>query len=373
MAAKPPVVTPLLSRLPHTGPRSGSPKRPELEGGAEPEADAGHDHFLPVGFGLDDGAGAVHEQGSGYHNQIAGHHRAGDGAEQPGNFGQEGQDDENEADEVPHPQGGYAGDLGEGNDAGMDDNRHGAGDAGQEVADSGAGQGTLHLAEIDGAGVPPGHPLQSDGFAVGLYGDNQAQKEEGRQQGPEGDAEVRRRLQARPALGDADPGGVHYRREVKDAHSGGHNAAGHDADDRRPQAQGRGKAQRKAGDDDQRGQGRQRGGDGLGRRRIVQQAEDHRSQRDGEYHHHRAAYGGRYDAPEDEQPAGDDDLHHCGDDNQGGKGGRAAVGHRRDAEGDGEGGGEHRHGGAGAGGPQRDALAGWSPGPPTATTQRPSK
>ena len=28
MAAKPPVVTPLLSRLPHTGPRSGRPKRP---------------------------------------------------------------------------------------------------------------------------------------------------------------------------------------------------------------------------------------------------------------------------------------------------------------------------------------------------------
>ena len=238
----------------------------------------------------------------------------------------------------------------------MDDNRHGAGDAGQEVADPGAGQGTLHLAEIDGAGIPPGHPLQSDGFAVGLYGNNQAQEEEGRQQGPEGYAEVRRRLQPRPALRHADPGGVQYRREVKDAHSGGHNAAGHDADDRRPQAQGRGKAQRKAGDDDQRGQGRQRGGDGLGRRRIVQQAEDHRSQRDGEYHHHRAAYGGRYDAPEDEQPAGDDDLHHCGDDNQGGKGGRAAVGHRRDAEGDGEGGGEHRHGGAGAGRPQATHL-----------------
>ena len=265
-------------RTPH-GADIGQGEQVKLERRANPKADAGHHHFLAVLLGLDDGARAVHEQRAGDDDQIAGHHGAGDAAEQAGYFGQKGEQNEDDADAVAHAPGGDAVALRKGDDAGVDDGRHGAGDAGEEVADAGAGQSALHLAKVHGLRFPVGDPLVADGLAVGLDGNDDAEKQERGQQRPERNAEVD--ADARPFLGDAHPGSAQHRAEIVDAKGDGHDAAGHNANQRCPQAQGRRGAQGQGDDDDQRHQGGQGGGYGVAHRLGVQQVEYYRRQGDG--------------------------------------------------------------------------------------------
>ena len=67
-------------------------------------------------------------------------------------------------------------------------------------------------------------------------------------------------------------------------------------------------AQAEAGDHSQGDQGGERGGHRLLLRRSVQQGEYHGGEGDGQDHCDDAAHHGRYDAPEDDHPPGNDEL-----------------------------------------------------------------
>ena len=92
--------------------------------------------------------------------RVPGHDRAGQGAEESGNLGQEGHHDENEGDAVADPARGDACSLGEGDDTGIDGVGHCARQACKEIAYASAGQGPLHLPKVDGPIVAPGNSLQ---------------------------------------------------------------------------------------------------------------------------------------------------------------------------------------------------------------------
>ena len=91
---------PLLSSVSQTGPSSGRANSLNWKGGADPKGDPRHDDFLAVLFALNDQLRPVHEERTGHQSKVACHHRAGNCAEQPGDLGHEGHDDEEAADEV---------------------------------------------------------------------------------------------------------------------------------------------------------------------------------------------------------------------------------------------------------------------------------
>ena len=189
MAASPPVVMALLNSAVQHRAEGGEVEEVEMEGGADPETDAGHDHLLPVWLVLDHRPSAVHQQRAGYQHQVSGHDRGGYGGDQPRHLWQERRRDKDEGDEVADPPRSNAGGLGKGDDSRIDDVGHCAAEAGQQVADTGAHHPSLHLAEVHGPVIAPRHTLLGDGLAVGVDGENDGQEEEGGQQRPEGNAE----------------------------------------------------------------------------------------------------------------------------------------------------------------------------------------
>ena len=179
-----------LEQPAHHGPNVRQGEEAELERGAYPETYPRDDNLLPVLLRLYDRLRPVDEEGARHQEEVAGHHRAGDGAEEGGDLGQEGHRDEYEACAVSNSAGCHPSRSYEGNYAGVDDVGYGAGQAGHEITCSTARQGPLHLPEVDGFALSPCHPLKGNGFPGCLDGEDDPKKQEGGQQGPEGDAKV---------------------------------------------------------------------------------------------------------------------------------------------------------------------------------------
>ena len=273
---------------------------------------------------------AVNEQGARYQGKVACHDGAGNGAEQSGELGHKGHDNEKAADEVADPAGCHPGDLREGDRARMDDYGHGAGNAAQDIADTAACERALHLPEVYRFGRAARDALERNRLAIGLNGNDDAEEYERRQNGPKRDTKVGR--QVRPFRGQSHPRRLSHPLEFVYALTCRNQTADDDTDWRRPKAQQRRTAKGEHGNHEercQRGYGRRRGFHGG---RLVQERENYGSQRDGKNHHHRAANGWRDQAPQDEEPFGNDELADAGYDNQHCQGRRSAVHHRRDTE-----------------------------------------
>ena len=92
---------------------------------------------------------AVNEQGARNQREVACHNGAGNGAEQSGQLGHKGHDDEEAADEVADPARSNTGDLRKCDCARMDDDGYSARNAAQDIAYAAAGKRALHLPEVD--------------------------------------------------------------------------------------------------------------------------------------------------------------------------------------------------------------------------------
>ena len=118
---------------------------------------------------------------AGDEDQVSGHYRPWYRAEQAGHLGKKRDGQEHAADGVADSASGDAGYLQVGDDAGMHDVGHRAGDAGEEVGRAGAGHRALYLPEVYRQVLAVRGSLQGDGGPVGLDRDDDAEEQEGRQ------------------------------------------------------------------------------------------------------------------------------------------------------------------------------------------------
>ena len=282
--------------------------RSTLKPGPDPEGHAHDGRLAIVHAVLHDDSGAEHEEHGDDHHGVGADHRIRNDEQQRRHLREKGQRTEDDPDAHAHTARRDPRDLDDGDAARIRRVGHRGEESGEEVAQAVGGHGPLDRPIVRGPWFPPGDALDGDRVPDGLDRAHESDEGVGRQNRPEGGAEVE--AQARPAgRGHADPGGLCKGGGIDQTEERRGRTSGRDADQRAPQPHRPGELEHDGQGHDERGEHGdrccQRRGAG---RHVVLKIEQEGHHVDRDQHDHRPGDRGRDDPAQNRQPPREEEL-----------------------------------------------------------------